>query len=456
MKKLIAFFLILAACGMTSCKKYLDVAPKSSLSDDQLFTTETGFQQALNGVYATMAQRELYGDNLSMGFVSALAQNYMVSGSSVPFVQTRALNYNSDEVRRYTTAIWSTSYSAIAAVNKILTFIEEKKNILSPSGYARMKGEALGIRAYLHFELLRLFAPTYANAPGAKAIPYRVSVSTMSEKPSTVSDVITKVLNDLASAEDLLKNTDGVISGSSNRQINMNYYAVKGIQARVNIYKGNKEEAFKAATVVVNSNAFPFVLPAAVSAADGKKDRLFKTELVFALRVRNMKDWVDNEYFRFYGNAYMRLTRSVADFKTLYEVSSGGGTDIRYNYLIEDDKSIPFPSKFWQTFSNPLVSSLDSTRMDQLVPMIRLSEMYYIMAEAAPTPEEGTKWLNVVRANRSIPQLSETSTTAAGLTDQITKEYQKEFYAEGQLFYFYKRQNTLQMQFRTIDMLVSK
>lgn len=454
MKQLLVFLLVTTACGIISCNKYLDVTPKSSLADDQLFTSETGFQQALNGVYAQMAQRELYGDNLSMGFVSALAQNYAVSGSAAPFVETRALNYTSAEVIRYTTAVWSTSYTAIAGVNKILEYAALKKELLSAAAYANIRGEALGLRAYLHFELLRMFGPAYANSPQAKSIPYQVAVSTLSTKPATVEDVVTKALDDLAEAATLLKDTDPIISGRSNRQISMNYYAVKGLEARINIFRGNKEEAFKSAAIVVNSGAFPFVTPGAVAASDGIKDRLFKSELVFTLRVRNIKDWAEVSYFKFYGSAAMRLTRSASDFQSLYEVTAGGATDIRYNYLIEEDKSTPFPSKFWQTYTN--ATSLDSFRLDQMVPLIRLSEMYYIMAEAASTPQEGAKWLNMVRTNRSLPELSIATMTPALLKEQLTKEYQKEFYAEGQLFYFYKRQNILRMLFRDADVPAAK
>jgi hypothetical protein len=450
MKQLFVFLLIITAGGMTSCNKYLDVAPKSSLADEQLFTSESGFKQALNGVYAQMAQRELYGDNLSMGFVSALAQNYAVAGASAPLVQTRALNYASEEVTGYTNAIWSTSYAAIAGVNKILEYVDVKKDVLSAAAAAGIRGEALGLRAYLHFEVLRMFASNYANGAGVVAIPYQTSVSSLSTKPSSLSDVVTKLLADLSAAEALLKDTDPIMSGTTNRQINMNYYAVKGLQARVNIFRNNREEAYKAAEVIVNSGRFPFVTPSQVSAPEGSKNRLFKSELVFALRVRNIKTWAEGSYFKFFGNASMRLTRSAADFKTLYEVAAGGATDIRYNYLIEDDKSTPFPSKFWQTYSN--ATSLDSFRLDQLVPLIRLSEMYYILAEAAPTPQAGMAWLNKVRNNRSLPELPIATATEASLKEAITREYQKEFYAEGQLFYYYKRLNFLRMQFRDIDM----
>ena len=37
------------------------------------------------------------------------------------------------------------------------------------------------------------------------------------------------------------------------------------------------------------------------------------------------------------------------------------------------------------------------------MPLIRLPEMYYILAECATDPTEAADWLNTVRANRGIP-----------------------------------------------------
>lgn len=148
----------------------------------------------------------------------------------------------------------------------------------------------------------------------------------------------------------------------------------------------------------------------------------------------------------------MKLTRSAANFATLYETAAGGSTDFRFLYRIEQDGGAPFPSKFWQTYQ---YNTMDSTRLDQLVPAIRLSEMYYILAETAATPAEGVSYLNTVRRNRALPELPATI-TAANFTREITKEYQKEFYAEGQLFFYYKRKKMTRMQFMNTDIPLTK
>ena len=64
--------------------------------------------------------------------------------------------------------------------------------------------------------------------------------------------------------------------------------------------------------------------------------------------------------------------------------------------------------------------------------------MYYILAECAETPEEASNFLNSVREVRGIDPVSCTSQT---VQSEIEKEYRKEFYGEGQMFYFFKRNN---------------
>jgi len=453
MKKNIVIILgLVLSVGFTSCKKYLDVAPKSSLSEDQLFESEIGFQQALSGIYAQMADRSLFGDNLSMGFVSALAQNYAVSGASAPFVETRALNYNSSEVQGYTNAIWNSSYAAIAGANKVIQNTEKRKSVLSSLNYALIRGEALGLRAYLHFELLRSFGPEYTAGAGLKAIPYRTTADQNANIPATTAEAAKLALVDLQEAASLLKDKDPIQSGTSNRRIKMNYYAVKALEARIRLYIGDKQGAFGAAQIVVASGKFPFVTTTAASAGAGSRDRLYITELVLGLRVKDIKNWAEVNYFRFGGSANLKLTRSTANFNSLYETAAGGGTDFRYLYRIEQDGGIPFPSKFWQTYQ---FNTLDSNRLDQLVPLIRLSEMYYIMAETAASPADGVGYLNMVRKNRAIQELA-LNITQTNLDKEITKEYQKEFYAEGQLFYYYKRKKIVRMQFMNTDIPLSK
>ena len=433
--KILIIFGLLSVLVLSGCKKYLEVYPKSSIAEEELFASEIGFQQAITGIYSQLASRNLYGDNLTMGFVSALAQNYAVSGSGVRFVDSRAINLGSAEVQNFSGAIWSTAYSAIAGANKVILNCDKRRSLLSDQSYAMYLGESLALRAYLHFDLLRLFGPVYASGVALKAIPYKTTVDQYPIAPSATGEVIQLILKDLERAEALMNAKDPIVSGALSRRINFNYYAVKALQARVLLYSGNNTDAYVAAKKVTESGRFPFITAARAGTTAGQKDRLYLSEQVFCIRVRDLRNWADPGYYRFNGATTSKLTRPATDYNTLFETASGGSTDFRYVIGIEPDNSTAFPSKYWQTYQ---FNTLDSNRLDQYVPAIRLSEMYYIMAEAAPTVQEGITWLNTVRQNRGLASLA-LSIDRATLQNEILKEYQKEFYAEGQLWYYYKR-----------------
>lgn len=428
------FIVLVSSALLLSCNKYLDVSPKSSLSDEQLFSSEIGFQQALSGVYSQLAARPLFGAHLSMGFVSALAQNYNQTTSD-RFGQAVTYNYTASQVKDTSSLIWSNAYMSIAGINHLLLNLEKRKSILSGINYKLIKGEALALRAYMHFELLRLYGPAYANEPAKKAIPYETAGDAFANIPATAEEVTNLALADLKDAETLLLPVDNILSGLNSRRYKMNYYAVKGLEARIRLYKGDRPGATAAAKVVVESGRFPLIDPASQPTAANQKDRLFTPELVFALRNKNIRNWSELEYFKANGNsATNRLTRSTAHIDAIYEKST---FDIRKKLLFENDGTILFPSKFWQTDSY----RLDTNKVDQSIPMIRISELYYILAEAANSPSEGVVYLNAVRKARALSELDQATITTDVLMAELIKEVNKEFYAEGQTFYYYKRLN---------------
>ena len=64
--------------------------------------------------------------------------------------------------------------------------------------------------------------------------------------------------------------------------------------------------------------------------------------------------------------------------------------------------------------------------------------MYYILAECEDDDDLSADYLNKVREMRGIDGTSYKNNAGKKLTE-IEKEYRKELYGEGQLFYFYKR-----------------
>ncbi|MFL5746756.1 MAG: RagB/SusD family nutrient uptake outer membrane protein, partial [Niastella sp.] len=85
---------------------------------------------------------------------------------------------------------------------------------------------------------------------------------------------------------------------------------------------------------------------------------------------------------------------------------------------------------------------IEKNRHYQVLPALRLSEMYYIASECSydADPAKGLSYLNIVRASRGMGT-DVTANNKEELLNELVKDARKEMYAEGQLFYMYKRLN---------------
>lgn len=280
---------------LAACNDWLDVDPKSQVKDKDLFSSEMGFKEALSGVYSIMTQEYLYGKEMTFGMLGVLGQEW----DSQPTDYTDDLNYKYENTRPEVRidSLWCGLYNAIANTNKLLEEIEGKESMFTGINYDMIKGEALALRGFLHFDLLRLFGASYAENPKKAAIPYVTAYTSNIYPQDSVGGVITKVLGDLTASLDYLKN-DPILTGKIvtetddngyllNRQVHLNYYAVKGLMARVYLYKKDYQNAALCASEVIESGRFEWVKQENLTNAK-MADLTFSTEHLFALNVVNL------------------------------------------------------------------------------------------------------------------------------------------------------------------------
>ena len=100
--------------------------------------------------------------------------------------------------------IWKLMYENISHVNSVLTNLEGRENSLRY--YNFYKGEALALRAFMHFQLLNAFAPAYREETvDYPAIPYCESYEPLVYPFRTVGAIYRKVIDELKEAEGLLQ-----------------------------------------------------------------------------------------------------------------------------------------------------------------------------------------------------------------------------------------------------------
>lgn len=449
MKKILYTMILACVALLASCDSWLEVKPYDKISEDELLKSEEGYQKMLNGIYIDLNSEALYGKSLSVEMIEVMGGAYAIGSETSVWGNYKDLDsykYGTDYWRDRMDQTWNKAYALILNCNKILENIDANQHLFSNGNYYVVKGEAMALRAMLHFDMLRLFGPVYSKDSDKSAIPYYTKQTNTPEPLLSAQDVASNVVADLEEARTLLANDpvktegtlmSGSISGTSNfmryRALRLNYYAVEALLARAYMYMGDKANAFKYATDVIktaDNGTFPFVDKNLVVGSPEDPDRIFSSEVLFALtntsRGNIFKNYFDpsrlpNYVFRMDNGLMTKIVYGGA-------VKTGGYQDdyrYRANWVATGSNSYFY--KYKDMVAN---GSIQNT----MIPMIRLGEMFLIAAESqSANLANGVQYVNALRRNRGVANLQT-------LTPDLLKyEYIRELYGEGQLFYLYKR-----------------
>lgn len=450
-------FALLAAvvASLSGCRGWLAVDSEDRIMEEELFKDTDGFYTALNGIYVDLVNENLYSGTFGPSDPDILAQYYNTSADN--HSDGSLALYQNEAKRIAVSNAWTRAYLMILNANKILEHCETGKgSILNETDYNIIKGECLGLRALLHFELFRYFGPVYTVSPGADAIPY-MDVSDPQVKPVLkATEAAERILDDLGEAESLLAESDPVRTLGKNeednggrnlysyRNLRFNYFAVKALAARVNMYLGyssNREEALRIAEEVISEakDFFPFSTrdevtgQAAIGAVtESAEDRILSSDVLFAVyNVRRGED-IHEKYFSNTLEATRLLAISANGYRNMYPEES----DLR-TYQWESTKDVL--GNDIMSFVKYEAMEVDGKNYPYMIPVLRMSEMYLIAAECHAANGENDLAYDRLNAVRTARQTSSVSTN---ILSNIESEYVREFVGEGQLFWYYKRNNT--------------
>lgn len=442
-------FTIIAA----SCSDWLHVKPTSESESDEFLSAETGYKGALTGLYLKLKDDKAYGNNLTMGFVEYLAQHwYPEADTEGEHIQE--YNYLNANVESRTNGMFLHLYNVIAEANEILENIDERKEVFADTAmYQLIKAEALGIRAMVHFDLLRLWGPLPAEATGAPILPYVTEISRDVHEYVGFDRFIELALKDLNDAERLLEYVDPLrehtpystfmtsmgFEPDDNfwlyRPVRMNYYAVLGLKARIYLWKGDKVNARIYARKVIDAQAgaqATYMLGSSVDMTE--KKNVLPSEHILALDIYDLDSKVSS---RFKSEGSGNYSEYESRINSWFESS-----DIRKKMLWEEIsvstiKNVYTLSKYFQSYNT-------SKDAKQKVPLIRLSEMYLIAIECGDAEAE-TLYNDFCTAREIAPK----SWQNIDLQPVLLEQYNKEFFGEGVMFYTCKRLAVKRMQWGT-------
>lgn len=441
MKLKYLFISFVCLLGFSGCESWFDVASEVDVKEDELYKTESGFFDALIGVYAKMAEGSLYGNQMTISTMDILAYSYVLNYEG-PKINSyfSDFNYKTPETEGVINNIWQGMYNAIANDNKLLERLEHaNKNMFAGNNYNLIKGEALALRAYLHFDLLRMFGPSKALDDNQKCIPYVTTFGQESTSYSTFDQVIDKILADIDAAIPLF-DKDPVWTPMEvqmnvylvNRKVRMNAFSIRALRARVMHYAGKEDSEVYGCvknlldTLQTNIN-YPHLT---TSPQNVSNDKIIYQELLFGLYVDKLAS-VAASYFPSKTTS-SELGTTKKKLEAIFEADKYQKSDVRYELLYVTEDGIPRLRKFRQ-------EQTDNQLSKNHMPMLRLSEVYYIAAETAPDVETSLTYINAVRTARSL--LGVELATKEDVKSYLDAEYRREMIAEGQIFYRYKYRN---------------
>jgi starch-binding outer membrane protein, SusD/RagB family len=255
-KKFYIGFTLSCAMVLSACEKVIDVEPEFVKERSQIFTNLDEYEYALTGTYALLRQTGYYGSGAQTTGTWSVLPDMMTDN----LVQTAEDLYNWNNQVNYIVAAdesdidiaWQAAYYVINQANLVLNNLDQV-GAEEPKRMNRIKGQALALRAMVHFDLLRFWGESYERNATGVGVPYKTTFNP-EEMPSrlTVKETYDKILQDLTAAEAALADVDKAINASSNRG-RIDLLAVRALLARIYLYSEEFAAAENYATQVIEA-----------------------------------------------------------------------------------------------------------------------------------------------------------------------------------------------------------
>lgn len=452
MKKYLLFFVFLSV-HLCACEDFLDQKSQMQVDAEHMFQTEQGFKDALTQCYVGLAGDYLYGKYMSYGPIETMAQHWELQSNN--WENLYQLDFTLDNARQIFELIYGEMYNVIVHANDVLRFLEKNGAVIE-SGQTRdvIEGEARAIRAFVHFDVLRLFGQMPFEPGKTVRLGYAETVGKQEIPFLDFDSYVEKLLKDLDMAEALLAESDPLLVKSlatldetgenedfflDYRRFRFNLYAVKALKARVNLYLGRTEEAYRNALSVIQAKTKGGENVISLSGSDDLEKEFYAmpSESIMLLS----KTDISNTMFST-NSYYISSSRKTM----LFEGALTGDIRIRTVWGSESSGlggAVPLFRKFLQPSSGTGTSSKDLRLKYQVIPLLRLAEMYLIAMETVPSESEANRLYKDFMLSRQM--LVSQDLSLEELRQEIEKQYRRELFGEGQMFFYYKRHSASSM-----------
>ncbi|WP_247235686.1 RagB/SusD family nutrient uptake outer membrane protein [Telluribacter sp. SYSU D00476] len=194
MKKYIIY--ICMGASLVSCSDFLTLQPEYQINELSFYKNAKDFETALTGTYAGLQGLH----DASIVYLGDLTtDNAEIRWTSPTVAETELDEMNPTPANSFLNTVWTTCFATIARSNNILSRLDAVA--LTEAQKNQFRGEALFLRAYSYFYLVRLFG----NVPIVEVAfrsPNEIMNFDMTRKPA--SEVYALIVKDLTEAASLL------------------------------------------------------------------------------------------------------------------------------------------------------------------------------------------------------------------------------------------------------------
>lgn len=408
----------------------LNQNPQTAISEDIAIRDLKSAEAALNGLYSQLQAPEYYGSNIQiMSDVSSDISQSVGTWDFYREMDTYVTSAGNLENRN----LWSQAYVTINHANNLIAEVPGLEGV-SQEDKDRILGQAFFIRGLAFFDLTRTFGgvPGVAGTLGVPLVttPARQIDENSFPSRASIEESYAQVASDLQAAESRLSGFSTPNQASE--------AAAKALQARLNLYTQNFEQAENLATEVLQSYNFQLVENFAdIFINENTSEAIF--ELAF-----NTTDGNDIRFWYFPSSGGGR--GDIALHTSYAEMVMDRSNDERGNLIAFDDNvGVYYTTKYQKAGG------------DDNIQILRLAEIYLIRAEArarkpAPDLAGALSDLNEIRNRAGLAD-----TTGAGVNTQeevlqaIEHERGIEFIEEGHRWYNLVRTGRALTVFSNID-----
>lgn len=441
--------LFISSILLTACNKQLnDIEPHNVLFEDQEFSTPVGFTKTTIANYNSLITPS------SGGYVFCWFNLSEFRGNNVKFIDNAsnssstasqyadAFNFTNSSSKDFglSYTFWVASYKTMLGINTVLKHISSTE---TDSTILQAKAENLFLRAFVNFNLVRLYGKPYYQSPSTNlGIPLiLIPITSVNDKPvrATVEDTYKQIVTDLTDAAKIFTQTKENSYASK--------YAAFALLSRVYLYMSGTSTQPNTSYAQMASNYVDTVLlkgnysllQGSAYAAYYNNSNQANTETIWAINHDASSMALPlflNQPTGPYLNSSSYSTGQIKPSSDLMALIPK--TDLRSNFYFTDK----YPNNTTDTLSTKKYTYKYTSVYTSNAPIhyLRLAEMYLNRAEAQVKLGNNTAALadvNVIRTRAGLT--AATGLNGQALFDEILKQRRLELAFEGQNSYDYFR-----------------